>query len=236
MVEDLRIYNEIKITIERKIYFYYHLFIFIIVNLILYLLNRYTLSHFHWQNWIILCWGLGVYFNFIAAVIFNPLNFRRWRQYLRRRGQEKSFIDFLYHLHIYIGINTFLLLLNKLTSPVPWSIYPFFFWGLGLAIHFILVKYLPRKKLLELGQQMKNNELFEAKIHLLIHSGVFIFFNILILVINLIVDRRQKWFIYPLIGWGLGLFFHSVWIFLNKSHRLKKYKQKKGIELLKYYR
>lgn len=236
MAEELIIYSQIKRTLEGKIYFYYHTFIYLMVNLVLYLLKHHIVTPFRWHIWVILGWGLTLYFHFIAALIFNPLNRKRWRQYLRKHGHEKSYIDFFYHLHIYIGVNTFLLLANKLTTPLPWSIYPFFFWGLGLIIHLTLIKYLPRKKLLELGQRMKNSELFEAKIYFYIHLFVFLFFNLLIFIINLVVDHTEKWFLYPLIGWGLGLFFHAVWIFLNKSHRIKRYKQKKGVELLKYYR
>lgn len=236
MAEELIIYSQIKRTLEGKIYFYYHTFIYLIVNLTLYLLKHRIFTPFRWHIWVILGWGLALYFHFIAALIFNPLNRRRWRQYLRSRGHEKSYIDFLYHLHIYIGVNTFLLLANKLTTPIPWSIYPFFFWGLGLIIHLALIKYLPRKKILELGQRMKNSELFEAKIYLFIHLFVFLFFNLLIFIINMVVDRTAKWFLFPLIGWGLGLLFQAAWIFINKSHRIKKFKQDKGLELMKYYR
>ncbi len=203
--------------------------------MILFAFNRYVFIDTRWAVWVLICWGLALYLHFIKAVIFNPLNERRWRKYLIKRGREKSFIDFFYHLHIYIGINVFLLLANKLTTSTPWSIYPFFFWGLGLFIHLALIRYLPRKKLLELRNSMKNNELFEARVYLAIHIFIFLFFNLLMFIVNFIVARGEWWFIFPLAGWGLGIFFHIVWIFLNKSHRIKKYKQKKGLELMKYY-
>jgi hypothetical protein len=236
MAEDLVIYSQIKKTLEGKIYFFYHAFIYLTINLVLYILNHHILAPFRWHIWVLLSWGLALYFHFIAALIFNPLNRKRWRRYLRSRGHEKSYIDFFYHLHIYIGVNGFLLLANKLTTSIPWSIYPFFFWGLGLIIHFALIRHLPRQRLWNLTQNMKNSELFEAKIYLLIHLFVFLFFNLLIFTINLVINARERWFLYPIIGWGLGLFFHAVWIFLNKSHRIKRYKQKRGIELMKYYR
>jgi hypothetical protein len=235
MTDEIIIYRQIKATIEGKIYFFYHAFIYAAVNLILFVVNRLSFPRQNFHVWVLISWGLALYFHFITAIIFNPLNRKRWRQYLRKKGAEKSFIDFFYHLHIYIGVNVFLLLVNKLTNPVPWSIYPFFFWGLGLIIHLVLIKYLPRKKLLELRTIMKNNELFEAKIYLLIHFFIFLFFNLLFVVMNFVVDRDNHWFIYPLAGWGMGLIFHGVWIFLNKSHRIKRYKQKKGLALMKYY-
>lgn len=235
MADEIIIYSQIKRTVEGKIYFYYHAFIYIVVNPVLFLLNRLASPELNWHRWVFIIWGLVMYLHFVAAMIFNPLNTKRWRAYLRKRGREKSFIDFFYHLHIYIGVNAFLFIANKLTTAEPWSIYPFFFWGLGLIMHFILVRYLPRKKLLNLRDTMKNNELFEARIYFFIHFGVFLLFNLLIFIINFIVGRGKWWFIYPLISWGLGVFFHGIWIFLNKSHRIKRYKQKKGLELMKYY-
>lgn len=235
MPDEIKIYNEIKRTLEGKIYFAFHVFIYVIVNIVLFIINRCVTPQFHWWMWISICWGLALYFHFIAVFIFNPLNKKRWRKYLRRKGKEKSFIDFFYHLHIYIGVNIFLIVINRLTSDISWSIYPLLFWGLGLVIHFSLIKYLPRKKLLELGARMKTNELLEAKIYLLIHLIVFLFFNLLIFILNFIIMRGEWWFIYPLIGWGLGVFFHGVWIFLNKSHRIKRFKQNQGIKLLRYY-
>jgi hypothetical protein len=47
----------------------------------------------------------------------------------RRRG-------FKAHLIPYIAVNTFLVLLNLVTSPYHfWAIYPILGWGLGLALH-----------------------------------------------------------------------------------------------------
>ncbi len=220
MADELTIYNQIKKTIEEKIYFAYHAFIYVVVNLIIFILilTRHILPDTSWQVWILISWGLALYFHFIEAFIFNQLNKRRWRKYLREKGQEKSFINFFYHLHLYIGINVFLLVVNKLTTTVPWSIYPFFFWGLGLIIHLILLKYLPRKN---------------PKIYFFTHLFLYLFFNLIIFVINFITMRDKWWFIYPLIGWGMGVFFHWVWIFLNKSHRIKRYKQKKAMDIMK---
>ena len=40
------------------------------------------------------------------------------------------------HLIPYLAVNTFLILLNLLTSPSRfWAIYPLLGWGLGLALH-----------------------------------------------------------------------------------------------------
>lgn len=64
----------------------------------------------------------------------------------------------------------------------------------------------------------------EAKIGFYIHLTVYIGVNILLLIINLTTSPQYLWFKWPLMGWGIGLFFHglSVFIFLNRRfHAIK---------------
>jgi len=58
----------------------------------------------------------------------------------------------------------------------------------------------------------------EAKIGFYIHLAVYIGVNILLLIINLTASPQYLWFTWPLLGWGIGLFFHglSVFVFLNR--------------------
>ncbi len=50
----------------------------------------------------------------------------------------------------------------------------------------------------------------EAKTIFYIHLVVYVGVNILLVVINLITSSQYFWFQWPLIGWGLGLFFHAL--------------------------
>lgn len=43
-----------------------------------------------------------------------------------------------------------------------------------------------------------------------IHLTVFILVNILLLIINLLSSPGHWWFIYPLLGWGIGLGVHGI--------------------------
>jgi uncharacterized RDD family membrane protein YckC len=45
------------------------------------------------------------------------------------------------------------------------------------------------------------------------HLIVFIVVNAVLITINLLVTPRLLWFIIPLCGWGIGLFFHAVFGF-----------------------
>jgi uncharacterized membrane protein len=41
------------------------------------------------------------------------------------------------------------------------------------------------------------------------HVAVFVAINLLLFVINQMFSPGVQWFIFPLFGWGLGLFFHA---------------------------
>ena len=45
------------------------------------------------------------------------------------------------------------------------------------------------------------------------HLIVYIVVNAVLVLINLLVTPRFLWFLFPLIGWGIGLLFHAVFGF-----------------------
>ena len=53
----------------------------------------------------------------------------------------------------------------------------------------------------------------EAKIGFYIHLAVYVGVNILLIIINLVTSSEYLWFKWPLIGWGIGLFFHALGVF-----------------------
>ena len=57
----------------------------------------------------------------------------------------------------------------------------------------------------------------EAKIGFYVHLSVYIGVNILLIVINLVTSPQYIWFKFPLIGWGVGLLFHALGVFLFSS-------------------
>jgi len=59
----------------------------------------------------------------------------------------------------------------------------------------------------------------DAKIRFFIHLVVFVLVNIGLIVINLRNSPEYLWFIWPLVGWGIGLFFYGmgVFVFAEKS-------------------
>jgi hypothetical protein len=68
---------------------------------------------------------------------------------------------------------------------------------------------------------MQNQEAYEkakkrveAKIGFYVHLAVYVGVNILLTIINLSTSREYLWFQWPLIGWGIGLFFHGLGVFV----------------------
>lgn len=80
---------------------------------------------------------------------------------------------------------------------------------------------------------MKNHEAYqrakkraEAKIGFYIHLAVYIGVNILLIIINLSTSPQYIWFKWPLLGWGIGLFFHGMSIFVFSGKKFKGIKEK----------
>jgi hypothetical protein len=54
----------------------------------------------------------------------------------------------------------------------------------------------------------------EAKLGFLIHLSVYVIVNILLVAINLMTFPRYLWFVWALLGWGVGLFCHGFAVFV----------------------
>jgi len=61
-----------------------------------------------------------------------------------------------------------------------------------------------------------------------LHLIAFIVVNTVLLVINLITSPEYLWFVWPIIGWGVGLLVHAITVFGNmwgKSWEERKIKE-----------
>jgi hypothetical protein len=54
----------------------------------------------------------------------------------------------------------------------------------------------------------------EVKIGFYIHLVVYVAVNILLVAINLKTTPEHYWFLWPLFGWGLGIFFHALGVYV----------------------
>ena len=53
-----------------------------------------------------------------------------------------------------------------------------------------------------------------ARIGLYFHAGAYVVVNTLLAIVNFQITPGYLWFKWPLIGWGIGLSFHALAIFL----------------------
>ena len=71
----------------------------------------------------------------------------------------------------------------------------------------------------------------EAKIGFYIHLGIYVAVNILLVIINLLTSREYLWFKWPLMGWGIGVLFHGLGVFvLSKESSIKERMIRKEME------
>lgn len=68
------------------------------------------------------------------------------------------------------------------------------------------------------------------------HLTVYVLVNILLVVIWAFTSRGFPWFVFPLGGWGIGLLFHFLGVFVFSQHGTSDWEQKemeKEIERIK---
>ncbi|MGO8987265.1 MAG: 2TM domain-containing protein [bacterium] len=61
----------------------------------------------------------------------------------------------------------------------------------------------------------------EAKIGFYIHLSVYVGVNVLLIIINLLTSPHYLWFIWPLMGWGIGIFLHGMATFVFSGRKFK---------------
>ncbi len=63
----------------------------------------------------------------------------------------------------------------------------------------------------------------EEKMGVYVHLTVFVFVNAFLIFLNLTFSPAVLWFVFPLIGWGIGLTIHFLGVFyFGKSHLIEK--------------
>ncbi len=74
----------------------------------------------------------------------------------------------------------------------------------------------------------------EAKIGFYIHLAVYLGVNLLLIIINILTAPEYLWFKWPLMGWGIGLFFHGLGVFASfKGDSIKERMIEKEIEMVR---
>jgi hypothetical protein len=61
----------------------------------------------------------------------------------------------------------------------------------------------------------------KLKVEFRIHMVTYIAVNSLLAIINLTLTPGYLWFIWPLMGWGLGIILHGINVYLSTKSSLK---------------
>lgn len=54
----------------------------------------------------------------------------------------------------------------------------------------------------------------EEKLGFYTHLAIYLLVNAILVVVNLTQSPHDRWFYWPLLGWGIGLFFHGMGVFV----------------------
>lgn len=57
----------------------------------------------------------------------------------------------------------------------------------------------------------------EARLGFKVHLTVYLVVNAILITVNLINSPNNLWFIWPLIGWSIGIFWHAMGVFVFKK-------------------
>ena len=64
------------------------------------------------------------------------------------------------------------------------------------------------------------------------HLIAYVAVNIVLVVINLVTSRGVLWFYWPLLGWGIGLFFHAMGVFVFSKFPGNQWEERKIKEIM----
>ncbi len=142
-----------------------------------------------------------------------------YAEWLKQR-ERRAFLE---HAAFYVLLNSAFILINLSTFPQRlWFQYPLLFWGFGLLIHLVSVLFLAdygavgEKFAASVGGRPSREEFVrfhreKARRGVIVHVVVYAVANAIFVVLNLSLTPHKMWFIYPLLGWGVGLLFHLIY-------------------------
>ena len=142
-----------------------------------------------------------------------------YAEWLKQR-ERRALLE---HGTFYVLLNAAFVLLNLSTSPRElWFQYPLLFWGFGLLMHFASVFLLTDYRAMadRFAGFINGKPLYEGFINfhrekarrsVIVHVVIYAVANAVLVALNLYLTPHKMWFIYPLLGWGIGLLFHIIY-------------------------
>ncbi|MHA1292864.1 MAG: 2TM domain-containing protein [Promethearchaeota archaeon] len=152
--ESLRKIAEKKINYRRSVKI--HVSIYILINILLFLINFFFTPFIVSNNLIIsevwfiyplLGWFIG-----LSVHITSYLLYARGVLPLAKRGV-------IFHINVYLTVILLLTVINYITYPLfYWVIFPLIFWGAGVIIHIIIYRLYFKETKTEGGETGKSKK------------------------------------------------------------------------------
>jgi 2TM domain len=128
-----------KEIIVKRYILVMHLWIYALVNLLLFAINYLADFSYMWFLWAITGWGIGLFIHIYSYIVFKKgvINY--------------SSVGLIYHFGFYICVNIFLFFIDAFTTidqgiVLDWFWWPFFSWTAVIALHLIVYMYVVPKK------------------------------------------------------------------------------------------
>jgi len=64
------------------------------------------------------------------------------------------------------------------------------------------------------------------------HLAVYVCVNAVLVLINLVANPESLWFYWPLMGWGIGVFFHAMSVFVFSRFPGRQWEDRKIKEIM----
>ena len=166
----------------------------------------------------------------------RPIN--RFKLYQEAKKIIEARVVFFIHLGTFLAVNTLLFLINLSTLKHTgyWFEWPALFWGAGVLVHGCFVLLYSYRNISRWQEKFRGRKTMEMLLGLSVHLSLFVIINILVVAVNILTYRRAPeegfWSVWIVLGWGIAIGFHALWFYLNKDHKLKRWKRRKAIQLL----
>ncbi len=128
-----------KEVVVRKFVLILHIWVYCLVNLLLFVINYFTYPEYFWCLWPLTAWLMILIGHFFAHMMF------------RRGIVDLHTVFILYHMMFFVAINLFLIFTNWFTTAhenlrFTWSFWVIGPWSVLFIIHLIVYFYVVPKR------------------------------------------------------------------------------------------
>jgi hypothetical protein len=89
-MENQEAYKRAKRKVGAKVGFYIHLFVFLGVNLLLFIINLITSTGYFWFKWPLLGWSMGLFFHGISVFPFSGRKIRDLQEWMIAEEMQRE--------------------------------------------------------------------------------------------------------------------------------------------------